>query len=386
VFLSIEASAGAAGNASLAVTQDGQPVAEERLSIAEGRVERVALQVASDKASALEARLVPDGFDSLASDNVAHLTLPALRPLWVYASPSLAAYRHALRALPSVRLFPRDGASAPSSYDLVLADNAADLALDAPCTLSVGVVPPRLAPLVAVDDQGSSVVDWRRSDPLLQHVELAELAVLDGVRSAPGVGAADYENLGYDILVHGNRSPLLVTRRAGATRHYHLLFHTARSTLPYRIGFPILVSNLVGIAMDHAGLAKAQAPRTGILPPLTLRPARDYRVRSPDGTTRTERSNTHGVLAGVPAPRVGRYRITEAGAERAVVGASLLSSRETRLVAVEALQFNEDLTVAADKEPPRTDRSLWWPLTLVALAVMLGEWWYYQRRPGGFVR
>lgn len=61
-------------------------------------------------------------------------------------------------------------------------------------------------------------------------------------------------------------------------------------------------------------------------------------------------------------------------------GASLLSSSETRLIGVEQIQFNEQLSVAATTTPLKTDRSLWWTLACVGFVVLLVEWWFFNRR------
>ncbi len=387
VFLGIEGSPDAQSAAGLEVSHAGKLVAEQRLVVAKGQAERITFTIPGGQPARLKATLEPAGFDSLAADNVAYLELPTSRALWVYASPALASYRHALKALPTVRLFPEQGASETEpSYDLVLTDREADLAIDAPTRLCVGIVPSDLRELLDVGREGSQVVDWRRNAPLFRHVELADVLIIDQPRSRPGVRAIDYETRGYDILADGDRGPLLLQRRRGERLTSWLLFHTDRSTLPYRIGFPILVSNLVQAALERAGLAKADAVHTGILPQLHLAPQRLYRIAPPAGAAREQHSDEHGLLAGIPAPRVGLYRVSEGGADQATLAASLLSPRETRLAGVEELQFNEELAVAASTAPVRSDRSLWWTLGLLAFGVLLGEWWYFQRRPGGFAR
>ena len=50
------------------------------------------------------------------------------------------------------------------------------------------------------------------------------------------------------------------------------------------------------------------------------------------------------------------------------------------------MTFDEELAVAASGAPVRADRSLWWTLALLAVGVLLTEWWFFQRRPGGFAR
>ena len=387
VFVGIEGSPDAETTGKLLVSHEGKTLAEERVVVAKGRAERITFTVPGGKPALLKATLEPRGFNALASDNAAYLELPVSRPLWAYVPTSLGSYRHALQALPTVRLFPGAGGGASEpAYDLAITDQEADLAISAPTRLCLGLVPSDLKDLVAIGREGGQVVDWRRNAPLLRHVELSDLLILDQPRSKANVQALDYETRGYDILADGDAGPLLLEKRRGDEVGYWLLIHTDRSTLPYRVGFPILVSNLVQIALERAGLAKAEAVQTGILPHVTLAPNRTYKVRGPAGAERDEQSDEHGLVAGIPAPRAGLYRIEEDGDVRARLAASLLSPRETRLASVEQIQFHEELSVAAATAPVRADRSLWWTLGLLAFGVLLGEWWYFQRRPGGFAR
>ncbi len=387
VFVGIEGSPDAQITADLVVSHAGKAVAEERITVADGAAERISFAVPAGKPALLKATLEPRQFDSLAADNVAWLELPASRSLWVYVAPSLGSYRHALEALATVRLFPEEGAVATEgTYDLVITDREADMGLDAPTRLCVGLVPEDLADVLSVSRDGSQVVDWRRNAPLLRHVELTDVIIMDQPRSKPGARAIDYESHGYDILVDGDTGPLLLEKRRGDQLSWWLPFHTDRSTLPYRIGFPILVSNLVEVALDRAGLARVQGVKTGILPQVGLTAGRDIRVSGPGGIERQERADEHGMVGGVPAPRVGIYEFDEGGSTRARLAASLLSPRETGLAGVKEIQFREDLAVEASSGPVRTDKALWWTLGLLAFGVLLGEWWLFQRRPGGFAR
>jgi hypothetical protein len=163
-----------------------------------------------------------------------------------------------------------------------------------------------------------------------------------------------------------------------------LLFNTDRSTLPYRVGFPILVANVVQIALEQAGLAEADADRTGVLPPLALAPSHRYDIQAPQQKLEPVSADEHGTLSGVRAARVGYYSISENGTTRRRVGASLLSPTETSLAGIEQIQFNERLQVSAAVALVKTDRPLWPPLLMLGLCVLMVEWWFFQRKPGGW--
>jgi|GEM_PF-183659 len=385
VFLQIDASApgdGASGTVEL--RQDGAVVARENVVPGKAGGQRLSFTLASESAAAVHVALRPTGFDALASDNDAWLRLPAARALRVYAPPGLASYRHALATLAGVNLFPSDTAPLPPAFDLVISDAAADLALPAPVRCGIGLIPDDVRPLLTVEPRASTAIDWRRDSPLLQHVSLADVLFTDEAASAPAIDDARYAALGYEILAHSARGPLILTRTDDTAQRVNVLLHTDRSTLPYRVGFPIFAANLVQAALQRAGLATADAPRTGVLPALALQPGATYRVESPVGISRlqqrSETADDRGQLTGLPAPRVGEYVITGAGADGLRSGVSLLSPSETALTAVESIQFNDRLTVNAATAATRTDRPLWWPLAAAGFALLLIEWWWFQRR------
>ena len=165
---------------------------------------------------------------------------------------------------------------------------------------------------------------------------------------------------------------------------HYILFHTDRSTLPFRVGFPILVSNAVQIAQQQAGLLEVVGRQTGVLPPQHLQAEKEYDVQAPDGTVSRVRSSVDGTLSGVAAPSIGRYTIRDGNTELASIGVSLLTVGETSLAAVDLLQFRE-LKVGAAAAMLKSDRPLWPWFAGVGFVLLLMEWWYFQKRPGGLL-
>src|SRR5262249_28767956 len=138
--------------------------------------------------------------------------------------------------------------------------------------------------------------------------ELGDLALLDGTRWRPEASIEKLEQRGWEALIDGKTAPLMV-RRVQRERHvYALLFPLDHSTLPYRVGFPILLANLTRLGRQAAGLLDQEALRTGVVAITSLAPGQRYRVTGPDGYDREDLSDAEGRLA-VPAPRVGVYSI-----------------------------------------------------------------------------
>lgn len=386
VFVQVEGSADAEGNASVELFQDDKSAGSERITVARSRAQRMVFQVKGDHATSLRVELKPDGFDSLAADNTAYLDLPESRPLRIFVPKTLASYRLALQGLQGIELFPQETSDeASGSFDLVMSDRPQDVKIPARTRLTVGFIPAELQHFVAVGTNGSTVVDWKRDAPVLEHVQLADLVVLDQPRFAGDAGEADLENAGYEVLIHGQRGPLLVRKQDSEGLAYALLFHSDRSTLPYRVGFPIFVANVVQAALQQAGLAEVPANHTGVLPPLALTPHGKYQVQSPAHTTETVSADDQGLVTGVAAAQSGIYSVSENGTVRRRVGASVLSPGETSLAGVDQIQFNERLQVGATAAVVKTDWSLWPVFLLGALGLLLTEWWYFQKKPGGWI-
>jgi Ca-activated chloride channel family protein len=385
VFVQIEGSADAEGNASVELFEDGTSIADERITVTRNHAQRMVFQTKGDHASSLRIQLTPEGFDSLAADNTAYLELPESRPLRVFVPKSLFSYRRAMLGIQGIQVLPQEtGDEASGAFDLVVSDRPQDMSISAQTRLSVGFIPPELQRFIELGTNGSTVVDWRRDASVLEHVELADLLVLDQPRFVANAGEGDLENLGYEVLIHGQHGPLLARKQDSDALRFALLFHTDRSTLPYRVGFPIFVANIVQAALEQAGLAEALAYRTGVLPPLVLAPRGRYQIQTPKETTVPVAADDHGTVSGVVAPRAGYYSILENGTPRRRVGVSLLSPSETSLAGVGQIEFNERLQVAEAASVVKADLPLWPALLLGALGMLLVEWWFFQRKPGGW--
>ncbi|MCA9064832.1 MAG: VWA domain-containing protein, partial [Planctomycetaceae bacterium] len=237
-------------------------------------------------------------------------------------------------------------------------------------------------PLLVIEEEISRVVDWNRTEPILRHVQLAELQL--GVRPAyaPGVQVDDLEERGYEVLIDGNAGPLLLLRREGLQTSYYFTFHTDKSTLPFRVAFPVLVSNIIESGLKMASLNEVSAAPTGVLPLLQLDAEREYTITGPDGTSINSTTNESGVLSGLPAVHTGLYQVHDGSDLVTSVGTGLLNPLETSLSTVDEFSFTE-LKVAADETKDlESHQPLWWGLALVAFAVLLLEWWYFQRAKG----
>jgi len=191
--------------------------------------------------------------------------------------------------------------------------------------------------------------------------------------------SAKLEERGFETLIHGASGPLMLQRRRGLETDYYFLFNTDSSTLPYRIAFPILVTNVVQSGLSFASLSDVKAASTGVLPDLNLDADKTYRVVGPEGDSETVRSSSTGRLSGVTAEAVGRYDVFDGNKVVASLGTGLLNEIETGLQPVETFRFTEMELEVGDTEMLESNTSLWWSLAVAAFGFLLLEWWYFQR-------
>ena len=380
VFLRVESSADFSGQ--IVLLQDGQRIGEQPFVLGIGESQRIVFRVTSELSTALEARLNPGNaqFDSLPADNVAWLDLPPARPLRVYASPHLDSYRRALAATPGVDLFPKPKQPAQRSvpYDLVISDKSIDAGLIAAVHFLVGVTPHDTESLVQPSSAITNFLDWDQTTPLLRHTQLLDVEIADADQPVAGVDVGDFEEAGYSVIASGTNGPLILRKRSSSRLAFHTLFHTSRSTLEFRVAFPVLVANLVQLTRQEASIGDIASVQTGILPAIKLNAGATYEINGPDDTLQKVVADEAGNVRGITASQVGRYRISTKAAEQRSVAANLLSSAESTLIPVSSIEFDEQ-TVTPASEVLTSDRPVWSIVTLLAFGLLLVEWWFFQR-------
>jgi hypothetical protein len=383
VFIRIDASPGASSVGTLELLQDGTVVGVEDITMRGDATSRLSFSIASPQTTLIEARLKADDFDSLQSDNSAWLTLSPARDLLVYVEPRMEIYREVFSAIKGVQVYPdAGGGQSPSGYDLVVSDTLDAQAAQSDMIFIAGPAPTELQGLLGVDDKGTTVIDWRRLDPLLEYVQLDELVLIERPHVLDKQLPSDFESIGYEVLVEGTDGPLLLKRREGRRVTYFQLFDATRSTLPYRTAFPVMMANLANLALDHAGLSEAAGTRTGVLPALGATQGQKFTLRGPDGATHSYTAGHDGRLAGMVASRAGVYTLSGGSAPR-TLAAGLLDASETRLESVPQIQFYET-SVTASATRDEVSKPLWPWLAMLALVVLLVEWWFFQHRPGAW--
>ena len=324
----------------------------------------------------IQVKLVPGAKDSLSADNTAWINLELARPLNVYVRENNEPLQKIIENIAGIKIVDRDA----ELIDLVISDNEEDFELNAASYLSFGVIPSDLQGVFEWSEQQSKVIDWERSDLLLQHASLADLLMLKTLNFSQEAALSSIEKKSYEIIAHGEKAPIAIKKHFGDSNRYFFLFHYNQSTFPYKVAFPIMLTNMVNLALVNSGLSERLGDKTGILPELALASNTEYRVSGPAGE-QTFKSNAAGLVNGIASPLSGSYIITKGGEKVTEISVSLLSSLETGLTVQDAVNFNE-VTVEVTEEEAVTDKPLWPILAVIGFLLLLLEWWFYQKRPG----
>ena len=233
--------------------------------------------------------------------------------------------------------------------------------------------------MVAIEAESGTVTDWRRNAPVLDHVEWNDVYFAHRTRWQSEDGLTRAEQADYQVLVEGGEGPICLQRERGERHEFVFLLDLEQSTLPYRVGFPVLLANLSRIARRAVGLEERFARSTrGVFELPAVGPRERITVETPRGERFERRADARGRLGAISVEHVGRYRVH--GERDQSYGVSLLHPGESSLSVVEEVLFPE-ATVVASTARARTERNLWPTLAVLALGVLLIEWWCFQR-PG----
>lgn len=353
VVATVANTGGAEARQTLRIDVDGRTVADRSVTVGAGDTVDVEVDVpAGDRVDAFL-----EGEDLLDADDIAHTAAPDRRDLRVLvAGPENPFLDVLLEAIGGLAVERSDTSVPATGYDLAIYDRVAVPA--APGAPFLAIASPGGAPGVevagTVEAPVVSLVDV--SDPLLEGVDLTEVAIAEAQRVVAPTGTT---------LVGAEGAPLLVRGTLGGRPYLYLAFGLADSNLPVQVAFPILgdrmLTDLAGTALPAGDLVVGEA--------LPVDAALGATVERPGGA-RLE------VPPGAPAPiadRSGFWTVTVEGRPDRIVAVNPDPSEST-LQPASALLTERRQEVEGER-PPQSEDSLlpWvaWPLLLVVLLELL---------------
>lgn len=246
----------------------------------------------------------------------------------------------------------------------------------------------RLGPvLVSQGEAGAStMVSWRRDHPALRSLNLDNVDIFKSLRADVPAGSTAL------VLGESTSGPVMFELIASDSRAVVVGFDPASSDWPFDVSFIVFLS----YATDYLGSGGGWAVARSAQPGLT---ASD---RLPEKASGVEMTGPGGISVGAglapdgsasfgPFPKVGVYTATwdgpGAGGDVVAGGrasrrfaVNLLDPAESDIRAAEDIQMGSTGATASTDETGGSVRILWPWLLLGALAVVMLEWYVYNRK------
>ncbi len=374
---------------SLRADDQALPIVSQRYTIpADGALPIVSTAALDQPFSVLQADLTlsvnADAEDYLALDNSAWAVTRDTRQrrALIFTDGNLFL-EQVLQSLPGLSLFRVEpGFPVPQQpYDLYIFDGT--LPADGPLPEGDLLLlnPPdstplfRLGPETEVNRNTNAAITTANDDPRMAFVDLADVSIL-AYRPLSGADWAD-------VLARLGDNPLVVAGETDGRQVAVLPFDLRQSDLPLQIAFPVLMSNLVSWFTPGTVLTVAGALQVGDA--LTFNPPLDaaaLRVTQPDGST--ERiAIRRGSVIYTDTRTPGVYTVTVLNADDTPrlsqqFAVNAYDPQESAIAPRDITLDGEAVAVGVEAEAGQLE---FWPIAaLLALAVLLIEWFAYHRR------
>jgi hypothetical protein len=324
---------------------------------------------------AVEARL--GSSDRLALDDRAYAVLDVRRPSQVLLVTSGNLYlEKVLNLLGNAEVFrvaPRRYLSVDTErYDVVIFDSFIPEAL--PPSNMLIINPPETSNFVFEGEaRRPRIRYWNRDDPLLQFVDLRDIAIARAIRVAPPSWMR--------TVIESDDVGLMLAGEQETQRVVLFPFDFRQTNLPLSAAFPILMSNVLGY-LEPGGQVNLRELKLG--DPVSVQPlllADTISVNRPDGTVidfQPERQNVTFQDTDTP----GIYQVLQKAGNQLIAqdtfAVSPTDERESNIAP-------QSIPAEAQKPPLEMaqieiNREIWRWLVPPAVLLLLFEWWWFHRR------
>jgi hypothetical protein len=346
-------------------------------------------------------RLEIDAKDHLPLDNTAYSVLNVTRPARVLVvSPGVSnAMRLALSTDEASKVSqityetpkfmetkPYQDAAAAGSYDLIMYDRCVPPSPPQANTLFIGSIP-SFEGWTPSEKQGSpTIIDIDRVHPLTQLVDMNNVLIADSrvVQKPKGGSTLIDADLG-PILAIGPRQSF-----EDAVLGFELVSSAEDGTdkpatdWSRRRSFPVFFMNAIKYLGGTGQHANVTSVRPGEVYPIrTLVPVDRVQVKTPAGENLEVLRESHQSIGFSQTEQPGIYEVREGTGSQLSqrFAVNLFDSRESDLQPAETVEIGHE-AVQAEKLAGRESvrKELWKAILLLGLAIVLLEWYIYNRR------
>ncbi len=357
---------------------DGQLSESRQIDLPPGEAQEFMFSDLPLGAKAVEAHLA--GSDHFPLDNAAYAVLDVRRSSEILlVSQGNLFLEKVLGLLPNSEVFrvaPRRYFSIDADrYDVVVFDGFLPDSMPRGSAL---VINPPESSLFTIDGElrRPRIRHWERDDPVLQFVDLRDVAIARAQRIAPPGWAR--------TLIESDDAPLLLAGEHDGQRTVIMPFDIRQSNLPLSAAFPIMMANILGY-LEPGGQAAQRDLHPGDA--ITIAPlpqAEDLVIRRPSGPPKTIHVEGQPItFADTGEP--GLYGVSQRAAGQTIleelfaVNASDEQESDIRPRTV-LLGNGRPLQAGTQADLVPVNREIWLWLAPLALGLLLFEWFWFHRR------
>jgi hypothetical protein len=239
--------------------------------------------------------------------------------------------------------------------------------------------------------QPATVIDWSREHPATRNL------VLDSLQIAQFREVLVDPASGVTKIAYAERGPAILEVAKADTRAIIVPFDYMESTWPLDLSFVVFVASTVKYLGEEVGGqydARALAPGGELQDTLPIG-VTEARIDGPGELRATVRPAADGAIVYRIPPATGVYEVTwegaaapgdvregggESGRVLRIFAANLLDQQESDVPTAQQLELATKVEQAAASATGKGDRRLWPYLILLGLAVVLLEWFIYNRK------
>ena len=269
-------------------------------------------------------------------------------------------------------------------YDLIIFDRCVPTRMPDCNTMFFGAVPPGETWKRGERDFPTVIIDTAVTHPLMNSVQMGAVTIVEGTEltgpkgmislmdSTYGTVMAVAPRTGFEDLVIGFN--LLEEDENGDT--------FINSDWPNKLSFPLFIQNAIGWLGGASKFSSSSGSRPGDLVQFRTRvPTASVSIKPPSGQQVTLRPRSDNTYVYAGANQTGIYRVDNdaAGALDQLLAVNLLDTRESNLAVRGDLEIGYEEIKGKDAEVPQR-KEYWTWIVLLALVVLLLEWYIYNQR------
>ncbi len=365
LFASIANFGEIARNLGVELKLDGKLIDARTVSVAAGGRSAVIFDSLPPSGGMAELKLITE--DDLAADNTAYTFVPDARRTRVGVASDNQFLLQALAVNTELDARKIDSTAPASGLDCIVSEGAVDPALLKSDTPLLAINPPDLEGAwqrEAVRER-PEITTVDRSHPVNNYLSYADLHI---------EAAAAHKTASWlRPIVSGGNDALISAGDANGRRVVLVSFDPAKSDLPLKVEFPILLINSINWLSGRESVTADRTVKVG--QPFAIQTGGpSVSVTMPDGETREVTARESSAIF-ADTFRAGIYQV--GGSQP--FAASLTSEAESDTTPRETLKTRAG-EVSGVAETFYSEREWWRWIALLALAVLAVEWWAYHRR------